>query len=126
MSGPLPILAGLILAGLRSVLFAFRDRRFHEDGLTVIPLRSGATHLFRMNRTRARCRASCLDTTAIPIDLYDYTLAPVRRPGPPVKHDLVAWRVIDDWPERVPVTECEVDVFEAWFGAIIDELFESP
>lgn len=28
-----------------------------------------------------------------------------------------------DWPEHVPVTEREVDVFEAWFGDILDELF---
>ena len=29
----------------------------------------------------------------------------------------------DDWPERVPVTSAEVDVFEAWFGDVFDELF---
>jgi hypothetical protein len=50
-------------------------------------------------------------------------LALARRPGRPVKHDLIGWRVIDDWPQRVPVTEREVDVFEAWFGDILDELF---
>ena len=33
------------------------------------------------------------------------------------------WRVLDDWPERVPVTEREVDVFEAWLGDVLDELF---
>ncbi|MBV9692701.1 MAG: hypothetical protein JO261_03270 [Alphaproteobacteria bacterium] len=33
------------------------------------------------------------------------------------------WRVLDDWPKRVPVTEREVDVFEAWFGDVLDELF---
>lgn len=94
--------------------------------MTVIHLRSGATHLFQMKRPRARRRARYLDATATPIDLYNYATAPDRRPGRPVKHDLVGWRVIDDWPERVPVTEREVDVFEAWFGAILDELFESP
>jgi hypothetical protein len=31
--------------------------------------------------------------------------------------------VVDDWPERVPVTTAEVDVLEAWFGDILDELF---
>src|ERR1044071_7040338 len=35
--------------------------------------------------------------------------------GPPEKHDLSSWRVVDDWPERVPVAPEEVDVFEAWF-----------
>jgi hypothetical protein len=29
----------------------------------------------------------------------------------------------DDWPEQIPVTEAEVEVFEAWFGDLFDELF---
>jgi hypothetical protein len=29
----------------------------------------------------------------------------------------------NDWPERVPVTSAEVDVFGAWFGDILDRLF---
>ena len=40
-----------------------------------------------------------------------------------VKHDVETWRVIDDWPARVPVTDAELDVFEAWFGDLFDELF---
>ncbi|PZP39579.1 MAG: hypothetical protein DI598_19865 [Pseudopedobacter saltans] len=36
---------------------------------------------------------------------------------------LQGWTVSDDWPERVPVTEAEIDLFEAWFGDILDELF---
>lgn len=43
-----------------------------------------------------------------------------------MKHDLIGWRVIDDWPQRVPVTEREVDVFETWFGDILDELLGLP
>jgi hypothetical protein len=31
--------------------------------------------------------------------------------------------VIDDWPQRVPVTQAEIDVFEAWFGDLFDEFF---
>jgi hypothetical protein len=46
---------------------------------------------------------------------------PWPRVGRPVKCDLDAWRVIDDWPERVPVTDAEIDVFEAWFGDILDD-----
>ena len=46
-------------------------------------------------------------------------------PGRPPKHDLSTWTVTDDWPEHIPVTEAEVDVFEAWFGDIFDELFGS-
>ena len=57
-----------------------------------------------------------------PDDLYDYLMPPPRRAGRPPKHDLSTWVVTDDWPERVPVTEREVDVFAAWFGDILDEL----
>ena len=42
--------------------------------------------------------------------------------GRPPKHDLSAWIVADDWPKHVPVTETEVDVFEAWFGDLLDEM----
>ena len=52
---------------------------------------------------------------------------PLRRqwpfPGRPPKHDLETGTVTDDWPQRVPVTETEVNVFEAWFGALFGELF---
>lgn len=58
----------------------------------------------------------------VPGDLHDYLLPVSRRLGRPPKHDVSAWIVTDDWPERVPVTDCEVDVFEAWFGDILDEL----
>ena len=34
---------------------------------------------------------------------------------------LATWTVSDDWPERMPVTDAEVDVFEAWFGDLFDE-----
>jgi hypothetical protein len=62
-----------------------------------------------------------------PDDLLDYAQSPVSsappRAGRPLKDDLAAWTVTDDWPERVPVTSAEVDVFEAWFGDVFDELF---
>lgn len=36
----------------------------------------------------------------------------------------MTWVVVtDDWPEDVPVTVAEIDVFEAWFGDLFDELF---
>jgi hypothetical protein len=44
-------------------------------------------------------------------------------PGRPPKYDLSAWTVADEWPDPIPVTEAEVDVFEAWFGDLFDELF---
>jgi hypothetical protein len=33
--------------------------------------------------------------------------------------------ITDDWPARVPVTETELDLFEAHFGPLIDELLRS-
>jgi hypothetical protein len=31
----------------------------------------------------------------------------------------------DDWPDYAPVTEAEIEVFEAWFGDLFDELFST-
>lgn len=45
-------------------------------------------------------------------------------PGRPPKHDLSTWTVTDDWPNPVPVTEAEIEVFERWFGDLFDELFD--
>jgi len=47
--------------------------------------------------------------------------SPKRRP----KHDVSTWTVIDDWPEKVPITEAEIEIFERYFGDILDELFGS-
>jgi hypothetical protein len=38
-------------------------------------------------------------------------------------HDLSTWTVADDWLERVPITEAEVEVFERWFADLFDEWF---
>ncbi|HWL05401.1 MAG TPA: hypothetical protein VNQ99_10780 [Xanthobacteraceae bacterium] len=48
---------------------------------------------------------------------------PPRRKSPKWHDNL---RVIDDWPERVPVTLAEVQVFERWFGDVFDEMFGGP
>jgi hypothetical protein len=58
----------------------------------------------------------------LPADLY-ITPVPWPRRRRPVKHDVETWSVIDDWPQRVRVTQAEIDVFEAWFGDLFDELF---
>jgi hypothetical protein len=58
----------------------------------------------------------------LPDDLY-ITSETWPRIGRPAKHELATWTVTDDWPDRVPVTDAEVHVFEAWFGDLFDELF---
>lgn len=77
------------------------------------------TRTHRSRKCRGRPRNG-----ALPDDLYAYAEA---RPSPPisrhVKHDLAGWTVTDDLPDPLPVTEVEVDVFEAWFGDLFDELF---
>ena len=78
-----------------------------------------------MSHVRARCRRSnrrAIASGALPDDLYSYISSPPRT-GRPVKHDLADWTVSADWPEQVPVTEAEIDVFEAWFGDLLYELF---
>jgi hypothetical protein len=42
-----------------------------------------------------------------------------RRP----KHDVSTWIVTDDWPDEVPITEAEIEVFERYFGDVFDEMF---
>lgn len=81
-------------------------------------------------KTRRRARAV---SGIVPDDLYDYIdeVSQERIPAPASKSQANApsldhWTVSDDWPERVPVTEAEIDLFEAWFGDIIDELFGKP
>jgi hypothetical protein len=62
--------------------------------------------------------------TRAPIDdLYDYARAPMVLGRRQAKRASVTWAVTDDWPKDVPVTETEIDVFEAWFGDLLDELF---
>jgi len=56
-------------------------------------------------------------------DLYDYARARARPGRRRAKRAAVTWAVTDDWPKGVPVTEAEIDVFEAWFGDLFDELF---
>lgn len=61
----------------------------------------------------------------MPDDLY-IVPAPWPRLGRSIKHDVEGWTVMDDWPEHVPITDAELDVLEAWFGDLFDELFRLP
>ena len=57
--------------------------------------------------------------------MYDYARPRTRRLGRPTPEEPSTWTVTDDWPEDVPVTEAEIEVFEAWFGDLFDELFST-
>jgi hypothetical protein len=57
------------------------------------------------------------------IDLYDYVATSARPDQQRARRDAATWTVADDWPTEVPVTEAEIDVFEAWFGDLFDDLF---
>ena len=73
----------------------------------------------------SRCRSRLFDRATfgeLPADLH-VVPGPWPRFGRPEKYDVETWRVVDDWPARVPVTDAEADVFQAWFGDLFDELF---
>ena len=64
----------------------------------------------------------------LPDDLYDYDDEPEPRFGaprgsPPDAFDVEKLPVIDDWPEKVPITEEELQIFERYFGDVLDRLF---
>ena len=61
----------------------------------------------------------------VPDNLYDYVDLPARRVDRLIADDVPPWTVTDDWPDEVPVTEAEIEVFEAWFGDLFDELFST-
>ncbi len=78
-----------------------------------------------MARTRKSQRGKTTAEVALPDDLYNYARPPARRVGQPAAEDTTTWTVTDDWPEDVPITEAEIEVFEAWFGDLFDELFST-
>lgn len=64
-------------------------------------------------------------------DLYDY-VRPARSAAPEPRSRArkggghqANRKVSDDWPDHVPVTEAELDLFEVHFGQILDELLGS-
>ncbi len=54
----------------------------------------------------------------LPDDLYDHLRPPVRRRRRPAKKKQSEWT-------EVPITEAAIEVFEAWFGDLFDELFST-
>ena len=82
----------------------------------------------RSHAHRGRPRKQAPQT--LPEDLYDYDDDPAPRissprASSPDAFDVEKLPVIDDWPERVPITEAEVQVFERWFADVFDEMFGS-
>lgn len=64
-------------------------------------------------------------------DLYDY-VRPVRSAAPKPRsrarkggEHQASLKISDDWPDHVPVTEAELDLFEVHFGPLLDELLGS-
>lgn len=64
-------------------------------------------------------------------DLYDY-VRPVQSAPPEPRsraqkggEHLASRKISDDWPDHVPVTDAELDLFEVHFGPILDELLGS-
>nr|WP_157872499.1 hypothetical protein [Bradyrhizobium sp. ORS 278] len=73
---------------------------------------------------RQKCKGSHTPSTgSLPEDLRDYAQPVQRRRVRSAKALQTGCKVRDDWPDEVPVTLTEVEVFEAWFGELLDELF---
>jgi len=64
-------------------------------------------------------------------DLYDYARpVPSAAPEPRCRarkevERQASHKISDDWPDHVPVTETELDLFEVHFGPLLDELLGS-
>ncbi|MBV5265011.1 hypothetical protein [Pinisolibacter aquiterrae] len=70
--------------------------------------------------------------SASPDDLYDYARPQIvaRRASIDACSSLGYPRVwspeiVDDWPISIPVSEVEIDLFEGYFGDLLDEVFGS-
>jgi hypothetical protein len=74
-----------------------------------------------MARTRKSRTGNATTDDALLVDLY----APARRAGRPAPEDTTTWTVTDDWPDEVPITDAEIEGFEAWFGDLFDELLST-
>jgi len=73
----------------------------------------------------ARARSSKAGERGSVVDLYDYLPGPAPRTAPVRRRKCEDWhpRVVDDWPDHIPITEAELDVIETHFGHLLDELF---
>lgn len=91
-----------------------------------IPSANAEVNLRSKHRLVRKGRTKQPDQNTLPEDLYDYADEPEPRRSPPrCAFDVEKLPVIDDWPEEVPITEAEIEVFERWFADIFDEIFGS-
>lgn len=76
-----------------------------------------------MPKARTHNHGSAASSEPVDLNVYDYHMPHVRHR---VRRRRKEWKpvITDDWPERIPVTVAELDVFEAYFGTLLDELFE--
>jgi hypothetical protein len=127
MCGRIPVVIDRRPAAITAARLSLRTTvRRAPAWICAIPTSRASRDPVGMSRRSAHCgndRRGRSDTGSLSDDLYDYAGAPAPRLGRPPKHDLETWTITDDWPARAPVTDAEVDVFEAWFGDLFDELF---
>lgn len=57
------------------------------------------------------------------VDFYDYARASVGHRRRRRREEVWQPRVTDDLPDRIPITEAELDIIEAHFADLLDELF---
>lgn len=57
-----------------------------------------------------------IDPAESPDDYLDY-YRPTKKAS-----DVRYWTIIDDLPEHIPVTPAEIDIFQAYFGDLVEEL----
>lgn len=115
--------------------------RHHTLGISRALRRHMANRLNVLSFAARRAHPSAMRTIGTPptdqldddplADLYDYArpIGPGRprkiKPPSRAKPKQV-WRprITDDWPQRIPITAPELDIFEVHFRDFLDELFD--
>lgn len=92
---------------------------------SAMRLRRESCHTPGMTRSQNSRRRQLTKSGDVLYDFYDYATPPSRLPGRTIRNDPTTWIITDDRSENVPVTDAEIDVFEAWFGDLFDELFST-
>jgi hypothetical protein len=57
------------------------------------------------------------------VDFYDYARASVPHPRRNRREEVWQPLITDDLPDRIPITDVELDILEAHFADLLDELF---